>query len=524
VSSLVLSNSDIPHIPNSSRFTKLGIIVTLVNLTVPISYIYAFTVLLNTLGPPLVSFFSLNPPYNIAVGMVKLSTFMNSVPNIYHIWSFLELVFWLVLKTKKNILSAYDPLQMSLSSAPLMPSSSRSLLFSRILDSTEDVEGFIKGWFFDVDTSNVGRYDVMDWCSWSLFEGRNQEHLTKDEIVTLKGMVDEIEKRIASERGVESFCFPKDVGNHGNVFSNLWKGMARQVRQRRTQVGMTEGAMLVHQSYNDAYNAVVTPGGRFERLLTSLAAAPGEGMRKMEDFRVRVGEWVNSEHRERVMGVASRSKVRGKDKSYRMCDRRYASFLTFLHLTPQKLEKKLKAYKLLLANMRVHESSISARQMCGVMRKISSLHNEIEGLENEAASIFSGISRLGMNFIPIKHEPPLRYAKYSADPLFDICEYPLFSHLLMLGLTEGVLRVLFRKRGFKRGKVGDVGYYYRIPTNVDSASANDDNMGSFGSVWIRSEATRWRRNNSLTPHPNPFRSSLVSIIVARITPSSSYME
>ena len=37
---------------------------------------------------------------------------------------------------------------------------------------------FIRGWFFDHDLDSITRYDVMDFVSWSMFEGRNLEHLT----------------------------------------------------------------------------------------------------------------------------------------------------------------------------------------------------------------------------------------------------------------------------------------------------------------------------------------------------------
>ena len=135
--------------------------------------------------------------------------------------------------------------------------------------------------------------------------------------------------------------------------------------------------------------------------------------------------------------------------------------------------------------MRHHESSISSRQMCHVMRQITGIHKQVASLETEAKTVFSRFSTLGQKLNPIKVNPPLRYAKFSSDPLFDICDYPLFSHLLMLGLTEGLTRVLHRRRGFKRGKVGDVGYWVRIPSALDAAEADkangDEHTSSFSS-------------------------------------------
>ena len=83
---------------------------------------------------------------------------------------------------------------------------------------------------------------------------------------------------------------------------------------------------------------------------------------------------------------------------------------------------------------------------------------------------------------------PLRYAKYSGDPLFDICTYPLFMHGAMLGATEGGLRLLMYRRGFERRRVGGVSYYVKVGLGAirevpDPGDEDDNNTGrcsSFG--------------------------------------------
>ena len=51
----------------------------------------------------------------------------------------------------------------------------RAELWELIMDSEEECSEFISGWFFGEKLENLTRYDVMDFLTWSLFEGRNME-------------------------------------------------------------------------------------------------------------------------------------------------------------------------------------------------------------------------------------------------------------------------------------------------------------------------------------------------------------
>lgn len=73
----------------------------------------------------------------------------------------------------------------------------------------EDPVGFITGWFFDEPIESISKYDVRDFIVWSMFESRNQEHLTLQELDQLEDFVDEIEWRISlqlygADDGVET--------------------------------------------------------------------------------------------------------------------------------------------------------------------------------------------------------------------------------------------------------------------------------------------------------------------------------
>ena len=197
-------------------------------------------------------------------------------------------MFWFLLKLKKRWLESYDPLQMSLGAAPMMSAAERQLLFDRIKSSTAaGMEDFIRGWFFDVEISSISRYDVLDWTSWSLFEGRNQEHLTQEELTQLKSFVSDIESLITINRSLppgSKFTFPQPLSSlHGNVFSSLWRNFAHQVRTRRRLLGLTHqnadlASEVLHSAYSESYAALVTRGGAFDKVITMVRETTDRNM------------------------------------------------------------------------------------------------------------------------------------------------------------------------------------------------------------------------------------------------------
>lgn len=116
---------------------------------------------------------------------------------VVEVWCWIEAVFFILLKLKIKWLQLKDPLEASLSSAPMMELEERSILWKRMMDSENDNPVlFVSGWFFDHPIENISRYDIRDFLAWSLFEGRNQEHLTGAEVAQLDECIDDLERRI----------------------------------------------------------------------------------------------------------------------------------------------------------------------------------------------------------------------------------------------------------------------------------------------------------------------------------------
>jgi hypothetical protein len=102
------------------------------------------------------------------------------------------------MKLKIKWLQMKDPLEASLSAAPLLELDERRVLWRRMMEcEMDDPVGFITGWFFDCDIESITKYDVRDFCAWSMFEGRHQEHLTTSELRQLEEFVEEAEYRIS---------------------------------------------------------------------------------------------------------------------------------------------------------------------------------------------------------------------------------------------------------------------------------------------------------------------------------------
>ena len=114
------------------------------------------------------------------------------------VWCYLEAVFFILLKIQIRWLQCKDPLEASLSAAPLMELTEREKLWECMMKSVIDNPvTYLSGWFFDKDVSEISLYDVHDFCAWSMFEGRHQEHLTAAEVEQLEKFVEELRVRIS---------------------------------------------------------------------------------------------------------------------------------------------------------------------------------------------------------------------------------------------------------------------------------------------------------------------------------------
>ena len=192
VAPIKFQTSDIPFMPDSSSLTPLGILFFVVNAVVPVCYsyiaLYALRSLLSKLG--LLSSLPLD-------GYIRtVLSSLDGLPWHVNAWAAVEAAFYVFQKCKISYFQGMDPLVMSLNAAPMMTGGERDKLFGRIMDSEGcDPVEFIRGWFFDAELGDVQRYDVLDFLCWSLFDGRNQEHLTVVEAASLAEYFERLEVR-----------------------------------------------------------------------------------------------------------------------------------------------------------------------------------------------------------------------------------------------------------------------------------------------------------------------------------------
>ena len=72
--------------------------------------------------------------------------------------------------------------------------------------------------FFDQSIHRISRYDVCDFICWSMFDGRNQEHLTTQELHELECFVEDLEYRLSlklhgQKTDEDANEFPNDDAN-----------------------------------------------------------------------------------------------------------------------------------------------------------------------------------------------------------------------------------------------------------------------------------------------------------------------
>lgn len=150
-----------------------------------------------------------------------LETASGIVTRLVEYWCWLEGLFYIVFQLYIHYLQRKDPLEASLSAAPLMDADTRSLLWKRMMECecqedqvcrekhsgatdaapnhSEEANPvtWLSGWFFDEPIDNISKYDMRDFVAWSMFEGRHQEHLTSSEQEQLEDFVTEAELRIS---------------------------------------------------------------------------------------------------------------------------------------------------------------------------------------------------------------------------------------------------------------------------------------------------------------------------------------
>lgn len=124
-------------------------------LLVPICYVYIALVLLRELchvfPETLYEFLKLHAP-NIA-GMIEF--LQDKSYRVVELWCWIEGIFFIGLKFQIRWLQRRDPLEASLSAAPIMDADERQQLWDFMLESEHDIIGVIRGWFFDEPLENI---------------------------------------------------------------------------------------------------------------------------------------------------------------------------------------------------------------------------------------------------------------------------------------------------------------------------------------------------------------------------------
>lgn len=501
-------------------------------LLVPMAYLYIAMMVMRDISRAWPAFHDFIQTYlprlnNVIERMQRSSKFVE-------VWVVIEALFYILQHWHIQYLQYKDPLEASLTAAPILTLEKRRELFNRVIEHvySHDPVDFLRGWFFDEPLENITRYDVYDYLTWSMFEGRNQEHLTRDEIDQLHWMVRELE-----------YCFSIHLyGVDENAMENIEKERYF-VRYKRVQKheGRTGTRMRRVDSVNfkmlDLFENPSTgnnsghstdsehsdsnsdgktsddesrdvgvalkweidpskrlkPSRKYKFLDTMHDESPSFFTNLYENYKKRHSQIQKLENfasrlrkaEENAKGAASSlaenaySKLvnRGSDFDKRlnaMSDamqnqlheawnsvskvKERLETAQFITSRKRALHMQLNGYRMLLEKA-INSNSVPPKQMVDLMHKITQCNENIDAIENSASTAFLQSMGLDMNQL-LQRRDPNRYAKYTGDPLLGLAVYPLMFQLAILGLTDGLLRVLLRSRGFERLHIGSTVYYY----------------------------------------------------------------
>jgi len=460
---------------------------------------------------------------------------------------------------------------------------------------------FITGWFFDVDAlENLTVYDVMDWITWAVFEGRNQEHLTDEEKVQLKEFVLELEWRLSfyfygeyveedeededeeSDDGEERMMMTERSEDSGVIRwrkSNLtsivgktlqlensnvedeilWRDLGSPMNTIDSSACLDAEKLIIE--WNDDPCKRAKPSREFhfheskheetpflnlyEALQKTFIKTKSDTSSRLNKLRayvdqkrqttrtaasnayenianrvshISVGGWgddggsdggaddgSDGENSEGGGGWGGTGAGGGVLKSLSM---------TLSHATYHQLEelwgsvcrmkerlelkRQLKGYRIVLSRMVNMNAGVHAptSQMADILANITSCEERLIKVEQAALTAFWNATEAGKSLarkvtLRKEHYTPQRYARYSSDPLLGHSGYPLGFHLAMYGLTDGVLRVIMKKKGFKRMKISSTCYYYHpgVVSDDDDEHKHDSDDGIDDTEYHSSEKT-----------------------------------
>jgi len=518
-----IRTSDLPMEQCSNMYTPAGIFFFIVKLTVPLAYMYISLVLIRELYLQ----FAL-VRYGLETYIPFLASIVSTMQNVsklVEVWAVIEGIFYITLCLHIRWLNYKDPLEASLNSAPMQSIEERQILWEKIMDSEEDdIISFLTGWFFDVGLETISKYDVLDYLAWSMFDGRNQEHLSRNEVKQLDAFVCDLEARIGDqlyggdgdkevtdevlviqhfnrrekEVGDEepgevdadeslvtrrSFHFPEhsDGQTPPGFFTNLFENYKQKYEEYRQYLEKSDFhpvqdlCHFVAEKKQQIYNAE-------ETIKQQIYNAEETSRASLSNLRDRAYFTVIDEGSpidKQITSLSHATQTQLSEAWNQMCEMRHET-AKFISSQRKQLGQQMSSLQLILDRMRNMPTSVPSYQMADVMRRITNCHDAMEKIEFSAQRAFAkatGVSRLSRMVVKGKKEP-CRYAKYSRDPLLGVTTFPLGFHLAFLAVFQGLWRVMMKMRGFRRMSVGQIAYYYHPGREEDNLFDDAATVGS----------------------------------------------
>ncbi|CAJ1934807.1 unnamed protein product [Cylindrotheca closterium] len=487
----------------------------------PLAHMYILLMLLRDLC---VSFpESIYVPLQLYVPfLARLADRMKGASWIVDFWCVIEALFFIAFKLKYRYLQSRDPLEASLSAAPMYDPEDRKILWDRIIElEKDDLGAFISGWFFDESIENISRYDVCDFLCWCMFDGRNQEHLTSLEYHELESLVEDIEYRISIQLyGAQTEVENKEVDDGESASTDRFEKSRKEPRilsprrwRMHSEDALTTNSETssysttlyslpkknfrfqvdihreeptffsnLYESYKQRYeqyrslveNSDFHPVKDFRTYLNDRAQQADESARatahNMYERIIQSGSQVDKQiaalsHATSTQLAEAWNSVKGMKERLETAN--------FLSQKREALMQQLRGNRAMLDRMREMPYAVPSKQMAALMRKITEVYDSLDRVEHLARDGFASATGALAAGKPIfTNREPQRYAKYSFDPLLSVKTFPLGFHLLVLGLTEIPMRVMLGNRGFEKRFIGPLGYYFH-PGDVKSQSLKE---------------------------------------------------
>ena len=447
-----------PHLiapSNNPNPDFAGIFFSVVKLTVPLAYIYIVLILWRELcyGFPQTMLESRFMKSYMSYGIIIART-MRSSSLAVEVWAIIEGVFFVCLFLHRRWLNSLDTLELSLRCAPMLEWGERAELWRLMVDDETECVDFIQGWFCGEKITDLTRYDVSDFLTWSMFEGRNLEHLTHEEQAQLRGFVDDLEYRISIELygvDVEGSLTVGDNDECDDDDDDDWVPLQPLSPNRRSQLGYLQeyrvrkkGRVKPRKTFRfQEFREETFPASFFSNLYESSVEALGNLLaEKRHSAAATAGALRDHLHNAEQSAVsaagvmcenayftliekdgpidkqltklshATQSQISDLWNSMWMVKERLRT-ASDISARRKRLRQQLRGYQQTLANMR--KMAIQPQQMAELMSKITQCYEALDSVESSAKASFMQLMNLPSyvgKTIFQRHEPP-RYLKFS---------------------------------------------------------------------------------------------------------------